>query len=103
MKYRIVIEPGVERIIEQQARYIAEDASLRAAGRWLEALYDKILALSQHPKRYPIERAASIYFNQTIRRMVFKKTWLIYFTIQNKTVHILHAQHGHQQRPGEDK
>ena len=92
MKFRVVISNETERLIWQQAEYLAEQSSWLAATNWLKGLYDKIETLEMFPGRYPIAPESRDCLFEI--RMLIYGDYLILFRINNDVVEVLHFRHG---------
>ena len=93
-QYQIVILPDAEKDLEASYLYIKEDSPNNALS-WYQDIYTKIQTLSSLPLRCPLA-PENDYFEEEIRHLIVK-SYRVLFTINNDTVFILHARHGHQQ------
>lgn len=93
-QYKIVILPDAEQDLEASYLYIKEDSPKNALS-WYQDIYTKIQTLSSLPMRCPLAPENN-YFEEEIRHLIVKN-YRVLFTINNDTVYILHARHGHQQ------
>jgi plasmid stabilization system protein ParE len=91
----VILSPQASADLEAAALWIAKDFPQRAL-RWFDAISAHILKLSDFPLRCPLapeSRELSIEVRQTTfgkRRGCYR----ILFTVQDKTVHVLHVRHG---------
>jgi len=92
--YQIVILPDVEQDLEASYLYIKDDSPKNALN-WYQEIYSKIQKLSSLSLRCPLA-PENDYFEEEIRHLIVKN-YRVLFTINNDTVYILHARHGHQQ------
>ena len=93
-QYQIVILPDAEKDLEASYLYIKEDSPNNALS-WYQDIYTKIQTLSSLPLRCPLA-PENDYFEEEIRHLIVK-SYRVLFTINNDTVFILHARHGHKQ------
>jgi plasmid stabilization system protein ParE len=70
-----------------------------AGRRWFLALQDAIASLSEFPGRCPLAPESAI-FPFEVRHLLYghpPHLYRILFTVNEKTVHILHVRHGRRQ------
>lgn len=101
--YRLIIPPIVQDQIWQQVLYIARD-SIDNALAWEDRLRTEIRQIGSLPTGYAIDQAASVRLGQEVRKMVFEKTYLVFYRVNAKrrSVELLNFRHGARlPRPGE--
>jgi plasmid stabilization system protein ParE len=96
-KYLVLVPPIVQELIRSQALYIARDSVDRALA-WERRLRTAINDLSALPTRYPLDRFASDRIGDSVRKMVFERTYLVFYRVReaNRAVDILNLRHGAQ-------
>ena len=102
-QYRVIISPDVEEQIRAQVLYIARDSIDNALPRE-DRLRAGILHLGSLPTGFAIDEAASARLGQEVRKLVFDKTYLIFYRVNAKghTIDLLNFRHGARlPRPGE--
>ncbi|RUL89473.1 type II toxin-antitoxin system RelE/ParE family toxin [Tautonia sociabilis] len=92
MIYRVVIQPGAERDIQQAARHVlARSRSPSAALRVARGIRAKLVALKSHPLSCPIDPDSDAYGSEA-RLLVFGRRpdrFRVVFTVKSRTVHVL--------------
>ena len=91
MKYAVIIHPDAEAEIIDAFRYIHDDSAINAR-RWLEGLYKTIDTLESMPRRCALARENDA-FDTEIRQLVYQSHRVL-FTVERRTVHVLHVRHG---------
>lgn len=102
-KYRVIIPPIVQDQIWQHVLYIARD-SIDNALAWEDRLRAEIRRIGSLPAGYAIDEAASARLGQEVRKLVFEKTYLIFYRVnaERSRVELLNFRHGARlPRPGE--
>jgi len=94
-KYKIEIKPLAEDDLETIFLFIAQDSPANAF-RWYQHLVTKIQSLETMPKRCPIA-PESKDVAQEIRHFIIDN-YRALFTIDGKTVQVLHVRGGWQER-----
>jgi plasmid stabilization system protein ParE len=90
---RVIIPPEVREQIREQLEFIALD-SVDNALAWEDRLIAAINALSSTPG-HAVDRDASDRVGQTVRKLVFEKTYLIHYRVkENISVEIVNFRHG---------
>jgi plasmid stabilization system protein ParE len=83
--------------IEAQVRYIAvEKKAPENASRWLSRLLDAIDTLEHLPARHEVDAVQSKLLGTNVYRMVFERTYLVHYTIEESRggVYVLSFRHG---------
>jgi hypothetical protein len=94
-KYRVRIAPIVQEQIRDQILYIA-DESFGNALDWGRRLDHAIEVLGTLPRRHMVDEPASKKLGVTVRKMVFERTYLIHYVIEEAgaVVRIINFRHG---------
>jgi hypothetical protein len=94
-KFRIIIAPVVQDQIRTQVLYIARD-SIDNALAWESRLCLAIKDISTLPTRNPIDEQASARIGQQVRKLVFERTYLLFYRIsqEKRSVDLLNFRHG---------
>lgn len=90
MKYKVEFTEGAQAEADAEYLWIAERAPA-AAIRWFNGLEDEIAALERYPKRCGVA-PESFAFRQEIRQLIYG-SYRVLFTIERRTVRILHVRH----------
>lgn len=90
----VIISPTALAQIEAQMSYIA-NRSVQHALAWEARLQRAILALAD-THGYAIDESATERLGYPVRKMVFERTYLIHFTIDDEsaTVRVVNFRHG---------
>jgi plasmid stabilization system protein ParE len=102
-KYRVLIPQVVQDQIHAQVLYIARD-SVNNALAWETRLRAAFKELATLPTRNPVDATASDRIGERVRKMVFERTYLVFYRIResNRAVDILNFRHGaHLPQAGE--
>lgn len=93
--YRVILSPTVQDQIWEQVKFIAVD-SIDHALNWEDRLRREVLNLGTMPRRYPVNQAASERSGEPVRKMVFERTYLLFYRInlESRSVEILNFRHG---------
>ncbi len=91
MNFRVVTEPQAEDDITEAYLWIAERAPMNAV-RWERGLEQAINSLETFPNRCAIAPESETFLME-IRQLLYGN-YRILFTIQERTVHVLHVRHG---------
>lgn len=95
MKYTVVIEASAIEDIEATVLWLANDSE-ESARSWYRRVRDAIVSLETSPTRCPLA-PENESFPEEIRHLLHGRKPHVYriaFTIQGKTVHVLHVRHG---------
>jgi plasmid stabilization system protein ParE len=94
-KYSVFIAPIVQDQIRAQVLYIARD-SIDHALDWESRLRKAIMEIGALPTSNSVDEAASARISQEVRKMVFERTYLVFYRIRksNHSVDILNFRHG---------
>ncbi|MBF0612012.1 MAG: type II toxin-antitoxin system RelE/ParE family toxin [Magnetococcales bacterium] len=67
----------------------------RYAARWLQGIKETVLDLGTMPESHPLSPENDV-LDGSIRQCLYGRgtPWRIFFTIEGKTVYILHVRHG---------
>ncbi len=94
-KYKVEIKPLAEENLKNIFLFIAEDSPANAL-RWYQHLVAKIQSLETLPKRCPVA-PESKGVEQEIRHLIIDN-YRALFSIEGKTVQVLHVRGGWQER-----
>jgi plasmid stabilization system protein ParE len=94
-QYRVIIPPVVQGQIRAQVLYIATD-SIDAALAWEDRLHAAINAIGELPGSHAIDEDASARIGVTVHKMVFERTYLIHYLVNQDAaaVEIVNFRHG---------
>jgi plasmid stabilization system protein ParE len=98
MTYRVIVTPAAENDLRTAYRYIRRQAP-RAARDWIRRARQTAKTLAHHPERCPLA-PESASFDRPIRELLFgsgnRGTYRFLFVVfvEEKSVYILHVQHG---------
>ena len=94
-RYRVNIPSTVEELIFQQVLYISSD-SVQNALRWEQRLRKSIRGIGDIPHGYAIDPAASERSGIQVRKMVFERTYLVFYRVndQAQVVELVSFRHG---------
>ena len=97
-EYQVIITPKAEDDLRTQTAHI-DLGSPSAAQKWKTSIYQTIKKLSHFPESHPLAYEFGNGITD-LRRATYgqKNKWMIYFTIANKTVFVLHVKHQRQNR-----
>ncbi|MCC6359774.1 MAG: type II toxin-antitoxin system RelE/ParE family toxin [Phycisphaerales bacterium] len=100
--YSVVVLPGAEQAILEQAEFIAADKP-EAAARWLERLWDAIEELSRFPNRNAIAPAESDAIGTPVRKLVFG-AYLVFYRVREDEalVEVMRFRHGARRAEAEE-
>ena len=101
-RLKVRISKDVSRMIREQAHYIARRSPANAAA-WNARMRFALKNLAD-VHGYAIDEKASARLGQTLRKMVFEKTYLVHFTIDEKNgvIQVVGFRHG-ARRPYDDE
>jgi plasmid stabilization system protein ParE len=88
--YTVITDPPAEHDIEASYRWGCMVWGVSQAQKWARELRKAINSLSEFPERHPIA-PENDQFTEDIRQLIFHRYRILY-TIQKKTVHILHVR-----------
>ena len=91
----LTAEQDADAILDWLLSQYAGDAGVR----WFLALQDAIASLAEFPERCPLA-PESAAFSFEVRHLLYGNTPHVYrilFTIDDKTVYVLHIRHGRRQ------
>lgn len=89
--YTVILEAPAIVEAEEAYLYIRQDAPM-AADRWFNGLIDAVNSLEEMPRRCPLA-PENEFFDEEIRHLIYG-AYRILFTIEGKSVHVLHVRHG---------
>ncbi len=97
MKRRLVIRPSAEREIDDQTQYLADEASVAVARRFLAAINTTLSLLQDEPglgARWSSEHPRL----HDVRRKIVKgfRNYLIFYRADQTQVEVLHLYHAAQ-------
>lgn len=90
MKYRIVIEPTAKHDMDVSYHWGVTVWGVTKTQHWMNRLLAAMGSLADFPERNPLA-LENDEFTQDIRQLTFHRYRILY-TIQKKTVHILHVR-----------
>jgi plasmid stabilization system protein ParE len=98
-RYRVIVPRNVEDQIVTRVLQIAED-SLENAIKWESRLRTAIQRIGDEPHGFPVDRIQSRQCNQTVRKYVFERTYLLFFIVDEFEITVVLAEfcHGSRQR-----
>jgi plasmid stabilization system protein ParE len=106
MRFRVEIARAAEGDLERLYRWVVERAPRQGAA-WFDGLERAVLALDQHPERYPIA-PESLNAAEPVRVLLYGRkphVYRVFFMVDRaaRAVRVLHVRHGARQRatPGE--
>jgi plasmid stabilization system protein ParE len=96
-KLRVIIPPIVQEQILAQVLYIARD-SIDHALAWEDRLRTAINRIGMMPKGNAVDAAASARIGEEVRKMVFERTYLVFYRINeaSRSVEVINFRHGAQ-------
>ena len=100
MAYRIEFRPRAEQDLETLFRQFVQQSIIRGP-RWVSGLEDTIYSLGEMPERCPVVRQFSRPL-VAVRRILYGRhphVYKVYFTVESKTVWILHIRAGARKEP----
>lgn len=95
MRYTVVIEASAIEDIEATVLWLANDSE-ESARNWYRRVRDAIVSLETSPTRCPLAPENESFLEE-IRHLLHGRKPHVYriaFTVQGKTVHVLHVRHG---------
>lgn len=100
-RFPVIIPPLVQQQIEEHVRYIAADSIENALG-WENRVRLAIQSIGDLPRRYAVDREVSERYGTLVRKVVFERTFLIFYGIDkpSRSVHILKFRHGARESGG---
>jgi plasmid stabilization system protein ParE len=104
MTYRVVIPPHVESLIFDQARYLqSQGAGDSAVSDWLEKLYARFEALTDHPRLYRVAETVSQAQGAEVHRINHGE-YAVFYRVddQSRCVELLDFRHGRQRERAMD-
>lgn len=99
MTFKVIVQPEANCEIDDIFTYIAADSPANAV-RWLDRLLDEIHKLERYPRRCPLA-PEDVYFDPEIRQFIYGR-YRVIFTIDGKTVRVLHVRHSARRAIGEE-
>jgi plasmid stabilization system protein ParE len=100
MAYRVEFRPKAENDLETLFRHLVQETPLHAP-QWVSGLEDAIYALREMPERCPVLRQFSRP-TIAVRQLLYGRyphVYKIYFTIEARTIWILHIRHSARRDP----
>jgi plasmid stabilization system protein ParE len=93
--FRVIIPPIVQEQIRSQVLYIARD-SIDNALAWEDRLRTEIMRIGSVPTGYPVDEAATGRLGEEVRKMVFEKTYLVFYRVhtERRAIELLNFRHG---------
>lgn len=96
-RYQVHFADEAWQSIQAQVRCIAvENNAPENASRWLARVVDAVDALEQFPDRHGVDEAEPDLHGVELRRMVFERTYLVFYAIDEgrNCVNIVSFRHG---------
>jgi plasmid stabilization system protein ParE len=95
-RYRLWIREKVKKQITDQVEYIARD-SIENALKWEERLRVAFEKIAENP-RYAVDEEATRRVGMETRKVVFERTYLIFFVVieETRTVELIGFRHGYR-------
>lgn len=100
MRYRVEITPEVHGRIDEQVAYLrSEQVAETTVVGWLASLYDALLSLQEHPRRFPVDVIRTQILGYEIRRMGVGE-FVVFYRVDGDfgLVRVLTVRHG-KRRP----
>jgi plasmid stabilization system protein ParE len=100
MRYRVEISPAVHGQIDEQVAYLgSEQVAEATVVGWLASLYDALMSLQDHPRRFPADVIRTRILGYEIRRMGVG-AFVVYYRVDGdrSVVEVLAIRHG-KRRP----
>ena len=97
-QHRIILSARAKRDIMTAADWYVQQSTMQLGAEWVLAIEKKIHTLSQFPERCPLVAGKR---HKKVRQLLFGRKhgqYRILFSIEGKTVHILHIQHSARDR-----
>ena len=99
MTFRVETTPAAEQEADAILEWLLSEHAGDAGVRWFLALQDAIASLAEFPARCPLAPESAV-FPFEVRHLLYGHTphvYRIHFTIEDKTVYVLHIRHGRRQ------
>jgi plasmid stabilization system protein ParE len=105
MTYQVILQPEAERVIQQQARWLAEQSrSPATALRWVRSIRTKIATLKASPLRCPID-PDSVAYGEEARILLHGKRhtkFRVLFIVRGPQVRVIAIRHSAQRSLSEE-
>ncbi|HZZ44678.1 MAG TPA: hypothetical protein VFE58_17210 [Tepidisphaeraceae bacterium] len=94
-RYRVIVAPIVLEQIRDQMLYIAQD-SINNALAWEDRLRAEMKSIGGLGSGHVIDEVASKSMGVTVHKLVFERTYLIHYVVQEKerVIEIINFRHG---------
>lgn len=92
LKYKVVFRAKAQREAMDALEFIAEQGGTDTALEWYSGLEAALNSLREMPLRCPFAREHRQFPEIELRQFVYKSHRII-FTVQKRSVHILHVRH----------
>jgi plasmid stabilization system protein ParE len=99
MTFRVETTAAAEQDADAILDWLISQHAGDAGTRWFVALQEAIASLAEFPKRWPLAPESAV-FPFEVRQLLYghaPHVYRILFTIENKTVYVLHIRHGRRQ------
>jgi plasmid stabilization system protein ParE len=96
MTYRVETTAEAEQDAEAILDWLLAEHAGETGMRWFDALHDAIASLAELPARCPLAPENTV-FPFEVRHLLYGRkphVYRILFTIEGKTVYVLHIRHG---------
>ncbi len=106
MTYRVILQPGAEREIRDQARWIVgRSKSPAAALRWVRSIRARIDTLRSAPLRCPVDPDSDAY-GEEVRVLLFggrDRKFRILFLVRDDVVRVISVRHAARRSLAEEE
>jgi plasmid stabilization system protein ParE len=99
MTFRVETTPAAEQDADAILDWLLSQHAGETGVRWFRVLQDAIASLGEFPERCPLAPETAVFPFQ-VRHLLYGNpphVYRILFTIENKTVYVLHIRHGRRQ------
>ena len=99
MTFRVETTAAAEQDADAILDWLLSEHAGDAGVRWFRALQDAITSLAEFPARCPLAPESAV-FPFEVRHLLYghaPHVYRILFTIEDKTVYVLHIRHGRRQ------
>lgn len=100
MTFRVETTAAAEQDADAVLEWLLSQHAGDAGMRWFMALQDAIASLAEFPERCPLSSENAV-FPFEVRHLLYghpPHVYRVLFTIEGKTVYVLHIRHGRRQR-----
>jgi plasmid stabilization system protein ParE len=99
MTFHVETTPSAEEDADAILGWLLSEGAGETGVRWFTALHDAIASLAKMPTRCPLA-PENVVFPFEVRQLLYGRkphVYRILFTIEDKTVYVLHIRHGRRQ------